>query len=132
MKISTRGRYALRLMIDLAQNGDGGCVPLRDIAGRQEISIKYLEQIMPLLTRAGLVRSIRGNSGGYRLAAAPESISAGDILRAAEGSLAPIACIDGSDCPMRDSCSTISFWNGLDRAITEYVDSFPLSELARR
>lgn len=132
MKISTRGRYALRLMIDLAQNGKDGYVPLRDVAQRQGISAKYLEQIVPMLVRAGLVRSIRGNSGGYRLASEPENISAGDILRAAEGSLAPIACLDDNDCPKRDECCTISFWSGLDSVITEYVDGFRLSELAER
>ena len=132
MKISTRGRYALRLMIDIAQNGKDGYVPLRDAARRQDISVKYLEQIVPLLVRAGLLHGIRGSSGGYRLAAEPESIRAGDILRAAEGSLAPIACLDGGDCPKRGECCTVSFWSGLDDVITEYVDRFRLSELAGR
>ncbi len=130
MKISTRGRYALRLMIDLAQNMGGGYVPLRDIAQRQNISVKYLEQIVPMLVRAGLVRSVRGNSGGYRLAAEPEQIIVGDILRAAEGSLAPIACLENDDCPRRAECCTIEFWSGLDNVITEYVDSFRLSALS--
>ena len=91
MKISTKGRYALRTMLDLAMHDEGTLIPLKDISSRQEITIKYLEQVMNLLSKAGYVRSVRGAGGGYRLAKAPSAYTVGDILRTAEGSLAPIA-----------------------------------------
>lgn len=131
MKISTKGRYALRLMLDLAGQPPEENVALRDISARQEISIKYLEQIVPLLSRAGFLRSVRGAQGGYRLSRAPEEYTVGDILRVTEGSLAPIACLDRqpNECPRADICATISFWEGLHRVIEEYVDSTTLADL---
>ena len=93
MQISTKGRYALRIMIDLAENANGEYIRLKDISARQGITLKYMEQIMPMLTKAGYVRSYRGNNGGYMLAKKPEEYTAGEILRAAEGSLAPVGCI---------------------------------------
>lgn len=131
MKISTKGRYALRLMIDLAQHDAGGYVPLRDISNRQRISAKYLEQIVVQLSRAGFVRSTRGAQGGYQLAREPEAYTVGDILRITEGSLAPVACLehDPVDCARASDCLTLGFWRGLYDAINTYVDSVSLADL---
>lgn len=128
MMISTRGRYALRVMIDLAENAGEGYLPLRDIAARQGISLKYLEQIIALLHKAGFLRSLRGNSGGYRLKLPPEEYTAGDILRAAEGTLAPISCLDVG-CERSDSCRTLPFWQDYYRTVNNYVDGVTLADL---
>ena len=124
MKISTKGRYALRIMIDLAENANGEYIRLKDISARQGITLKYMEQIMPMLTKAGYVRSYRGNNGGYMLAKEPEEYTAGDIIRTTEGSLAPIACLDDvpNRCERQDQCSTLEFWEGLKKVIDQYVD----------
>ncbi|WP_139650607.1 RrF2 family transcriptional regulator [Raoultibacter phocaeensis] len=134
MMISTKGRYALRLMIDIAEQGEGSRVPLREVAERQSISIKYLEQLAGSLVRVGLLKSMRGARGGYVLTRPALEITAGDILRAAEGSCAPVACLedDFGVCPRRDECNTISFWEGLDRTIEEYVDGVSLADLVKR
>lgn len=131
MKISTKGRYALRIMIDLAEHDNGEYIRLKDIAKRQGVTLKYMEQIMPLLTRAGYVRSYRGNNGGYMLAKKPEEYTAGEILRTTEGSLAPIGCIEDSPnrCEYRDRCRTVVFWEGLWKVINEYADSVTLADL---
>ncbi|MBO7689732.1 MAG: Rrf2 family transcriptional regulator [Clostridia bacterium] len=129
--ISTKGRYALLVMIDLAQYSSGEYIALKDISARQEISVKYLEQVISLLNRAGFLQSMRGNNGGYRLAKRPSDITAGDILRAAEGSLAPVAGLD-SEPLMGDrdpSYVTHDFWVGYDKVINEYVDSITLQQL---
>lgn len=134
MKISTKGRYALRIMIDIAANGgEGTLVPLKAISERQEISIKYMEQIMSLLTRGGLVRSVRGNVGGYALARGPRQIRVGDILRAAEGDLAPVPCVEGDTnfCPRAGKCAALEFWQELDDRINEFVDSRTLEDMVR-
>ncbi len=133
MVISTKGRYALRLMLDVAMQGGGAPVPLHDIADRQQISFKYLEQIVPPLTRAGFLKSVRGAGGGYLLAKDASKITTGDILRAGEGNLAPVACLasDEVDCPRADLCITLPFWRGLDDAITAYIDSVTLADLVR-
>lgn len=131
MKISTKGRYALRVMIDLAVNDKGAYVSLKDISNRQEVSLKYLEQIMAMLNKAGYVKSIRGNNGGYRLAKLPEEYKVGDILRKTEGDLAPIACVNGEECGKRENCKTFKFWQGLDNVINEYVDSKTLEDLIK-
>lgn len=131
MKISTKGRYALRVMIDLAVNDKGAYVSLKDISNRQEVSLKYLEQIMAMLNKAGYVKSIRGNNGGYRLAKLPEEYKVGDILRKTEGDLAPIACVNGEECSKRENCKTFKFWQGLDNVINEYVDSKTLADLIK-
>ena len=131
MKISTKGRYALRVMIDLAVNDKGDYVSLKDISNRQEVSLKYLEQIMAMLNKAGYVKSIRGNNGGYRLAKLPEEYKVGDILRKTEGDLAPIACVNGEECGKRENCKTFKFWQGLDNVINEYVDSKTLADLIK-
>ncbi len=131
MKISTKGRYALRVMIDLALHDNGEYIALKDIAARQNITIKYLEQIVTVLNKAGFLRSMRGNNGGHRLAKEPSEYVVGDILRAMEGSLTPIECaaIENGDCPRADSCVTLNFWKGLDDVINDYVDRFRLSDL---
>ena len=131
MKISTKGRYALRVMIDLAVNDKGDYVSLKDISHRQEVSLKYLEQIMAMLNKAGYVKSTRGNNGGYRLAKSPEEYKVGDILRKTEGDLAPIACVNGEECGKRENCKTFKFWQGLDNVINEYVDSKTLADLIK-
>ncbi|MCQ2492257.1 MAG: Rrf2 family transcriptional regulator [Lachnospiraceae bacterium] len=131
MKISTKGRYALRIVIDLAKNSQEHCVPLKDISKRQHITIKYMEQIMPLLTKAGYVKSYRGNNGGYKLNKPAEELSAGMILRAAEGSLSPNACLDDeiNTCPRCGLCDTIGFWEGLKAVVNEYTDSVSIADL---
>ena len=131
MKISTKGRYALRVMIDLAVNDKGDYVSLKDISNRQEVSLKYLEQIMAMLNKAGYVKSTRGNNVGYRLAKSPEEYKVGDILRKTEGDLAPIACVNGEECGKRENCKTFKFWQGLDNVINEYVDSKTLADLIK-
>lgn len=134
MKISTKGRYALRIMLDLAIHDSGEYIRLKDIAERQAITLKYMEQIMPLLTRAGYVRSYRGNNGGYMLSRSPEEYTAGDILRVAEGSLAPIPCLEDQPnrCPRSRKCQTLPFWEGMWRVINEYADSITLADLMKQ
>ena len=131
MKISTRGRYALKIMMDLATSPAGEFVSLKAISERQQVSMKYLEQIIALLSRAGMLESSRGKSGGYRLAKAPSEYTAGDILRVAEGSLAPIKSVE-TKCSNSENCSTFAFWEGLNRAINDYIDSTTLADLALR
>lgn len=133
MLVSTKGRYALRLMIRVAQSGVGGKVSLREVAEREDISLKYLEQLARPLMQAGLLRSVRGKGGGYALAKEAVAIKAGDVLRAVEGTTAPVACIDleeGVACPRAGECTTVRFWAGLDNVIERYVDSVTLIELA--
>lgn len=131
MKISTKGRYALRVMLDIAGQNTNGVIPLKVIAGRQGITLKYLEQIVPALCRAGLLTGTRGAGGGYRLAVRPETCRVGDILRAVEGELAPVACLEGAEnvCPRRGECPSVGFWEGLYRVISDYVDGITLSDL---
>lgn len=131
MKVSTRGRYALRLMIDLAENGGESLVTLRDVAQRQEISVKYLEQIVSVLSKAGLVRSSRGPQGGYSLSRPAEEYTVGDILRLTEGDLAPVSCLEGEEnqCSRCDRCGTVGFWNGLYAVVNQYIDRFTLADL---
>lgn len=134
MKISTKGRYALRLMLDLALNNTGECITIKSIATRQEISEKYLEQIITVLSRAGYVKSTRGAQGGYRLAKAPEEYTVGMILRTIEGSLAPVACLDDDDneCTRATSCATLTLWQQLNDAINQVVDNVTLADLVER
>ncbi len=132
MKISTKGRYALRFMLDLALYGEGRYLPLKEVSARQEISLKYLEQIVAQFGKAGLLESVRGPQGGYRLAKAPKDYTVGEILRCSEGSLAPIACLEHqvNTCPRQAVCGTLSFWKGLQKVVDEYVDSVTLADLA--
>ena len=131
MKISTKGRYALAIMLDLAMNNPEEYISLKDIATRQEISIKYLERIIAILNKAGYVKSSRGNAGGYKLARKPNEYKVGDILRTVEGDLAPTTCVQ-EGCHKQDSCLTYSFWQGLDNAIENYVDSKTLEDLIKK
>lgn len=131
MKISTKGRYALRMLLDLAENQDEGYIALKDIAERQNISKKYLEQIVPMLNRAGLLKTNRGYQGGYMLAKNPEEYTVGEILRVTEGSLAPVSCLEQTpnECPRAAKCPTLFVWNGLHRAIEEYLDNISLKDI---
>lgn len=131
MKISTKGRYGLRMMTDLAVYYAQGLVPLKEIAARQEISEKYLEQIMMQLNRSGLVRSVRGAQGGYTLAKPPQDITVGMVLRVMEGSLAPVDCVDEAGaCPRAEACVTFDVWKRLKQAIESVVDTTTLEDLA--
>ena len=134
MKISTKGRYALRMMLDLATHQGDGYVALKDIAQRQEISKKYLEQIVPMLGKSDILRTTRGYQGGYRLARRPEDYTARDILRLTEGSLAPVACLDCevNTCPRSANCPTLPLWQGLDRVIEDYLAGVTLQDLIDR
>lgn len=130
MRVSTRGRYALRLMLDLAMNNTGEPVRLKDVAKRQEISEKYLEQIISILNKAGFVKSVRGPEGGYSLKRKPEEYTVGMILRLTEGSLAPVDCVeDGTDCGRADQCVTVLLWKKLNDAINGVVDNITLADL---
>lgn len=131
MRISTKGRYALRLMTDLSAYDQGGYVSLKDAAERQGISLKYLEQIAGLLSKAGLLQSGRGAQGGYRLAREPEEYTVGEILRLTEGNLAPVACLADSSnrCERCGECATLDFWTGLYQTVNEYIDRFTLADL---
>ena len=132
MKFSTKSRYALRLMAEVARYAPGTTVSLKEISERQNLSLKYLEQIVTPLARVGLVKSERGSQGGYRLTKAPADYTAGEILRAIEGSVAPIPCLGSqtNECPMSDQCFTLPFWAGLDEVINQYIDSVTLEQLA--
>lgn len=131
MKISTKGRYALRLMIEIGRKEEGRLTTLREVAEQQNISMKYLEQLVGHLTKAKLIVGHRGIHGGYSLAREPQDITAGDILRASEGGTAPVACLEDEapECPRRTTCDTIDFWEGLDNVIEGYVDSVTLADL---
>ena len=133
MLVSTKGRYALRLMVCVAQSGAGGKVALREASEREGISLKYLEQLARPLVQAGLLRSVRGKGGGYALAQEASAIKAGDVLRAVEGTTAPVACLDleqGATCARAKACTTVRFWAGLDGVIEQYVDGVTLADLA--
>lgn len=131
MRISTRGRYALKIMLDLALNYSEGYVSLRGVAERQNVSAKYLEQIIAMLANAKLIKSTRGKSGGYMLSRHPSEYTVGEILRATEGSLAPISCVEDSPnkCTNSGCCPTLFFWEGLNRTINEYIDSTTLEDV---
>ena len=130
MRISTKGRYALRLMLDLALNNTGEPISLKDIARRQEISDKYLEQIIHQLSKAGFVQSARGAQGGYRLTRTPDEYTVGEILRTVEGSLAPVSCLDcKTPCDQFDSCITIGLYKKIQQAIDGVVDHTTLHDM---
>lgn len=133
MKISTKGRYALRIMLDLALYSNGENISIKTIASRQHISEKYLEQIISLLNKAGYVKSVRGSSGGYRLVKEPKDYTVGMILRAAEGSLSPVACADGEVfCDKESKCVSNYVWKEISKAITNVVDSITLEDLVEK
>lgn len=131
MKISTRGRYALRVMIDLAEHWDEGLIPLNQIAQRQEISEKYLESILKTLVQAELVTGVRGKGGGYRMTQKPEECSVGAIVRAAEGSIAPVACLEegAAPCQREATCRTVGVWQKLNTLVNDYLDSVTVAQL---
>lgn len=131
MKISTKGRYALRMMLDLAEHQNDGYVALKDIAQRQNVSKKYLEQIVPILNKSDILRTNRGFQGGYRLAKTPDKYTVGEILRATEGSLSPVACLDHEpiECERSGECPTLPVWQGLYKVINEYLDSITLQDI---
>lgn len=132
MKISTKGRYALRVMLDLAEHNTGEYIPLTDIAARQEISEKYLESIVSVLSKHHFLSALRGKGGGYKLARAPESYTVGSILKLTEGSLAPVACLEGDGanaCPRAPYCKTLGMWTRFYRLIDDYFEGITLSDL---
>ena len=131
MKISTKGRYALRMMLDMAQNQRTGPVALKDIAERQNVSKKYLEQIALILSQEGVLQGTRGHQGGYRLIADPKKCTVYDILVAVEGSMHPVACLDHTpnDCERCNGCETLFIWEGLDKVIQEYLRSMTLQDV---
>ena len=133
MIISTRGRYALRVMIDLSQQDPDSYTPLKEIAARQEISEKYLENILKSLVTQGFILGLRGKGGGYRLCKSPDQFTAGQILRLMEGSLAPVSCLDSGSAPCEraSECRTLSLWAGLNEVINKYLDQYTLADLLR-
>ena len=133
MMISTRGRYALRVMVDLAEHSDGSFIAMKEVAERQQISLKYLERILPLLVEDKLVEGMRGKGGGYRLTRDPEDYTLGEILRAAEGDLAPVACLsrNAEPCPRAADCRTLPVWQDLNRLVQQYLEDKKLSDLMK-
>ncbi len=131
MIISTKGRYALRMLLDLAMHQQESYIALKDIAARQNISKKYLEQIVPILNKSNLLQANRGFQGGYRLARAPREYTVGYILRLTEGSLAPVTCLDWTPagCERRGECMTLPIWQGLDKVISDYLDNITLQDI---
>ena len=133
MMISTRGRYALRVMIDLAEHQEDGYPPMKDVAKRQSVSLGYMEKILPVLVKNGIVEGLQGKTGGYRLIRKPEEYTLGEILRLTEGSLAPVACLEcgATPCDKATDCRTLPVWTELDRRINEYLDSVTVSDLLK-
>ncbi len=131
MKISTKGRYALRMLLDLAEHREDGYIPLKDIAKRQGISKKYLEQIVPILNRSDLLRTNRGNQGGYMLVKSPDHYTVGEILQLTEGSFAPVACVGKypEECSRSAECPTLPVWQGLYKVISEYLNGITLQDI---
>ena len=131
MKISTKGRYALRMLLDLAEHQEEGYIALKDIAARQGISKKYLEQIVPIFNKSDILKTNRGYQGGYMLAQSPEKYTVGQILRLTEGSLSPVSCVDQDpiECERSALCATLPMWQGLSRVINEYLDGITLQDL---
>ena len=131
MMISTRGRYALRVMIDLAEHIDNGYVPMKEVAKRQELSLKYLERILPVLVKKGLVEGVQGKGGGYKLSRAPENCTVGEILRLTDGNLAPVACLDcnAEVCEKKNTCKTLSMWTEFHHITNEYFDGITIADL---
>lgn len=131
MLISTKGRYAMRILVDLAEHLSDGFIPLKVLSDRQGISEKYLESIVKDLVRAGLLKALRGKGGGYKLAVEPDRITAGAVLRLTEGTLAPVACLaeGAGSCPRAAQCRTLPLWRGLDRVINDYLESVTVADL---
>ena len=129
--ISTRGRYAIRVILDIAKNQKDGYVPMKDVASRQGLSLKYLEQILPTLTKNKILEGVQGKGGGYRLVKSLDQYTVGDVLRATEKDLAPVSCLasGAKECERRSQCRTIEFWEGLNEVINNYLDSKTLADL---
>lgn len=131
MKISTKGRYAMRMFLDLAEHQNCGYIALKDIAERQNISKKYLEQIIPVFNNSGILKTNRGSHGGYMLAKTPDKCTVGEVLRLTEGTLAPIACVEeeSSECERSQDCAMLPVWKGLYKVIIEYLDGITLQDI---
>lgn len=131
MKISTKGRYALRMLIDLAEHKESGYISLKDVAKRQQISKKYLEQIIPIFNHTGMLLTNRGAQGGYKLARTPDKYTVAEILRLTEGSIAPVACLDQdpNECERSADCVTLPIWQGLYDVITDYLEGITLQDI---
>lgn len=134
MMISTKGRYALRFLVDLAEHLDDGFVPLKEVSMRQEISEKYLEIVVKELVKGGLLAAMRGKGGGYRLNRAPEEYSVKAVLELMEGPLVPVACLEPGQgaCPRSNGCRTLPLWQGLDKVISDYLAQFTLADLCAK
>lgn len=132
--ISTRGRYALRVLIDLAEHRNGSYIPMKDVADRQDISLKYLERIVPVLTQSGLIEGVHGKGGGYRLVKAPDECRVGDILRLTEGDLAPVACLapGAKPCARAADCRTLAMWQKFYTLINDYFDGITVADLMKK
>lgn len=134
MMISTRGRYALRVMIDLSDNNDGGYIPLKDVAARQEISLKYLERIISVLSKNKLIIGVHGKGGGYKLMRHPDEYTVGEILRLTDGSLAPVSCLEcgAEPCEKASRCRTLEMWQGFYKMTNEYFDNITIADLMKK
>ncbi len=134
MMISTKGRYALRVMIDLAEHCNGEYIPMKDVVKRQQVSQKYVERIMTMLSKANFVEAVHGKGGGYRLNRSPDEYIVGDILRLTEGSLAPVACLDcdAEECESADQCRTLPMWKELNNRITDFFDGITIADLMKK
>lgn len=134
MLISTKGRYSLRVMVDLSEHQSDGYIPLKTIADRQEISEKYLESIIKLLVKENILTGLRGKGGGYKLTKAPDQYIVGDILRITEESLAPVSCLEpgATVCPRMAICRTLPLWEGLDKVIRDYLDNITIADLMKQ
>ena len=134
MMISTKGRYALRVMIDLAEHCNGEYIPMKDVVKRQQVSQKYVERIMTMLSKANFVEAVHGKGGGYRLNRSPDEYIVGDILRLTEGSLAPVACLDcdAEECERADQCRTLTMWKELNNRITDFFDGITIADLMKK
>lgn len=134
MMISTKGRYALRVMIDLAEHCNGEYIPMKDVVKRQQVSQKYVERIMTMLSKADFVEAVHGKGGGYRLNRSPDEYIVGDILRLTEGSLAPVACLDcdAEECERADQCRTLPMWKELNDRIKDFFDGITIADLMKK
>ena len=131
MMVSTRGRYALRVMIDIAEHSNGNYVAMHEVADRQDISLKYLERILPMLVKAKLIEGVHGKGGGYHLPRKPAEYTVGEILRLTEGDLAPVSCLDcrGPECDRKEECRTLPMWEKIDKIVNDYFDSVTIEDL---
>lgn len=134
MIVSTRGRYALRIMIDIAENSNGNYIPMKEVAERQGLSLKYLERILPVLTKNELLSGVQGKGGGYKLVRAPEDIKVGEVLRLTEGDLAPVACLEcGTEpCKRAGECRTVHMWDGFYKMLNQYFDGITIADLMKK